>query len=81
MEEEIKLILEEIIGNPEISKKINSNTDIASDIGLDSLAMISFILKIEERLNICIDFESFSYDHLGSIKKFANFLENCKKLT
>ena len=80
MEEDVILILGEIIDNPEITKTINKDTNVATDIGIDSLRMISFILKIEEKLNIYIDFDKFSYDHLSSVEKFAKFLELCEKV-
>jgi acyl carrier protein len=79
MEEEIKLILAEIINNPEISSKLDNDSCPISDIGLDSLAMISFIVKIEEELDVCIDFDNFNYEHLDSISTFARFLEQCKR--
>lgn len=80
MEEKIKMILEEVIDNPEVSSMINNETNIISDIGIDSLKMISFIVKVEEELNVYIDFEKFSYDHLTSIDKFAKFLDQCEKV-
>jgi len=79
MEEAIKCILENIIDNPGISKKINRNTNLATEIGLDSLKMINFFLKIEDELNIYIDFDKFSYDDLTSIDRFTRFLEQCEK--
>lgn len=79
MEEVVKTILRELVDNPEISEKITKDTNIVTDIGIDSLTMINFIVKIEEELNVCIDFEKFNYDHLSSVKKFSKFLEQCKK--
>lgn len=80
MEGKIKLILAQVIDNPEISDQINNDTNIISDIGLDSLTMISFIVKVEEELNIYIDFDRFNYEHLTSIKKFSRFLETCERV-
>lgn len=78
MEETIKLILSEIIENPEIIKNLNNNTNIVTDTGIDSLKMISFILRVEEETNVYIDFDSFSYDDLTSVERFARFLEKCE---
>jgi len=81
MEKEIKLILSEISENPQLLTSINSNTNILTDVGLDSLKMINFILKVEEELNVYIDFDKFNCSHLSSVKEFAKFVEQCKKCT
>lgn len=79
MENEIRNILLEIVDNSEISGNITSETNIMTDIGLDSLKLINFIVKIEEELNVSIDFDKFDYEHLTSINKLSKFLEQCKK--
>ncbi len=71
----VKKILKEI-------KEINDGsadhwspkTNIISDIGLDSLQIINFLLKLEDELGIEIDFEEFNYSHLQSLKKFEDFI-------
>lgn len=79
MEEEIKMILTEVINNPEISSNLTNDSNLIIDAGLDSLMMISFIVSIEEKLNINIDFDNFNFEHLNSISEFSKFLEECKR--
>jgi acyl carrier protein len=81
MEQTIKTILGEIIENPNKALEFKSDTNIISDVGLDSLKLINFILKVEEELNIYIDFDSFTHDDLTSIEKFSNFLQKCEQVS
>ena len=50
-------------------------TDLNNDIGLDSLQMIQFMLKVEDQLNVVIDYDQFDYEHLQSIDTFITFLK------
>ena len=47
-----------------------------SDVGLDSLELLQFMLEIEANLAIEVDFERLSYDHLESLTDLASFLDS-----
>jgi acyl carrier protein len=49
---------------------------VISDVGLDSLELLQFMLEIEASLAIEVDFERLSYDHLGSLTDLASFLDS-----
>lgn len=74
MKEKIKQILSEVKENPNFIETLSDNTDIINDVGLDSLQMVTFILKLEEQLDIEIDFDSFDFSHLSSITSLCDFL-------
>jgi acyl carrier protein len=49
---------------------------VISDVGLDSLELLQFMLEIEASLAIEVDFERLSYDHLESLTDLASFLDS-----
>ncbi|WP_055108089.1 acyl carrier protein [Paenibacillus ihumii] len=64
--------------HPELRQSLSPETDLNNDIGLDSLQMIQFMLKVEEQLNVVIDYDHFDYEHLQSIEAFLTFLNSCQ---
>lgn len=58
---------------PELRQSLSPATDLNNDIGLDSLQMIQFMLKVEDQLNVAIDYDQFDYEHLESIETFISF--------
>lgn len=64
---------------PELRQSLSLETDLNNDIGLDSLQMIQFMLKVEEQLNLIIDYDNFDYEHLQSIQTFITFLNHCQQ--
>lgn len=63
---------------PELRHSLSLNTDLNNDVGLDSLQMIQFMLKVEDQLNVVIDYDQFDYEHLHSIDVFISFLKSCQ---
>ncbi len=43
-------------------------------VGMDSLELLQFMLELEERLAIQIDFDRLEYSYLHSIQMLAEFL-------
>ena len=80
MKEQIKEILGEIKGNPTLTISLTDETDIINDVGLDSLQMVTFILRLEEELDIEIDFDSFDFSHLSSLNRLCDFLSIQERL-
>ena len=74
IQEKIKKILSGIQKNPALSETLSDDTDIINEVGLDSLQMVTFVLKLEEELDIEIDFDTFDFSHLSSIGNLAEFL-------
>jgi acyl carrier protein len=80
MIEQIKLLLEEVKGVPGLSKELSDSADIIDDVKLDSLEMINFMLKIEDRLKVEIDFEQLDFSYLKSISALSEFLSRMDRL-
>ncbi len=78
MQETIKKILSEVKDTPVAVMTLSDDTDIINDIGLDSLQMVTFMLKLEEELNIEIDFDNLDFSTLMSVGSLCNFLSKQK---
>lgn len=74
MEQNIIQILAEIKDKPELADQMSKETRIIDDIGLDSLEMITFILRIETDFEVEIDFEEFDLSNLETIATFSDYL-------
>lgn len=76
MEQKIIQILAEIKEKPELVNQITKETRIIDEIGLDSLEMINFILRIEEDFEVEIEFEEFDLSYLDTVGSFSDYLLN-----
>ncbi|MEH2279474.1 MAG: phosphopantetheine-binding protein [Nostoc sp.] len=78
MQETIKKILSEVKDTPVAVMTLSDDTDIINDIGLDSLQMVTFMLKLEEELDIQIDFDNLDFSNLMSVGSLCDFLSKQK---
>jgi acyl carrier protein len=74
MQETIQKILSEVKDTPVTTINLSDDTDIINDIGLDSLQMVTFMLKLEEELDIQIDFDNLDFTTLMSVGRLCDFL-------
>lgn len=72
-------ILVEVKENSIAADQFTAESRIVEDIGLDSLEMINFILRVEDEFEVEINFEEFDYATLDDIKTFAAFIETLRK--
>jgi acyl carrier protein len=80
MIDQIKSILEEVRGVPGLSQNLADSASLIDDVGLDSLEMLTFMLKIEEQLRVRIDFEQMDFSYLQSIQALSEFLGRMERL-
>lgn len=71
----IKQALEKVKSIAGLAGELADDADIINDVGLDSLEMLRFMLDLEERLSIQIDFDRLEYSFFNSIRELANFME------
>lgn len=79
MKEEIKKNVYEIIKEIDISiseEKIISSKNLISDLGFDSLKMISFIVAIENKFKIEFDDDDLDITKLDSLENVLCIIEN-----
>ena len=77
MEKLIKKVLAETMELDPEHTVWNSDTDIVNEIGVDSLQLVRFLLKMEEELNITIDYDALTFEDLQTIGSLAAFLSRC----
>ncbi len=66
----IKESVEQVKGTPGLAATLSDGADIIGEVGVaDSLQMLRFMLELEERLSIQIDFDALEYSYLNSIQK------------
>ena len=71
----IKEILARLRGAPELAASLADTADLVDGLALDSLEMLQFMLELEDRLAIRIDFEQLEFSYLRSIRTLADFLD------
>ena len=74
MEDLIIKLLAETIEKEDAAASWNSETDIINEIGVDSLQLVRFLLKLEEQLDITFDYDQLTFDDLATIGTLAKFL-------
>lgn len=70
----IKQILATLKALPGVPSDIPDTADIVNDLGLDSIEMLQFMLEVEAKLAIRIDFEKLEFSTLSSLRTLAEFL-------
>lgn len=70
----LKDIVSRLKRNPAFAT-LPDTADLIDDVGLDSLEMLQFMLELEEKLGIQIDFEQLEFAYLRSIERLAAFLD------
>ena len=74
MKDKIKYLLGIVKENPELPNLIPDGANIINDVGLDSLQLLNFLLLVEEKLQIEINFENLDARYLSSISNFCEFI-------
>ena len=74
MIKKIKKIIAIVLEEPGLENSLSDNADLINGVGLDSLQMIDFMLKIEEEFDIEMDFESLNFNDMRSIHQFGEYL-------
>jgi acyl carrier protein len=77
---DLKEVLAGLIGDPELAQTLHDTASLLTDVSLDSLELLQFMLEIEASLGIEVDFERLSYEHLGSLVELASFLDSMPRL-
>jgi acyl carrier protein len=71
----LKDVLADLRGDPGL-KNLPDNASVLGDVGLDSLDLLQFMLEIEARLAVEVDFERLSFEQLESLTDLASFLDS-----
>ena len=71
----LKDVLADLRNDPDL-KNLPDDASVLSDVGLDSLELLQFMLEVEAHLAVEVDFERLSYEHLDSLVDLASFLDS-----
>jgi acyl carrier protein len=71
----LKDVLANLRGDPEL-KNLPDDASVLGDVGLDSLELLQFMLEVEARLAVEVDFERLSFEQLESLTDLASFLDS-----
>jgi acyl carrier protein len=71
----IKEIIAKLRRAPQLTNELADTADLVDGLALDSLELLQFMLELEERLSIRIDFDRLEFSYLRSISKLADFLD------
>jgi len=71
----IKQVIANLRATPALIAELADTTDLVNEVGLDSLELLQFMLEIEAKLSIRIDFEKLEFSHLNSIRVLADFFD------
>jgi len=75
VEQKVKEILADQLG-VEISK-INLDTDVATDLGADSLDLVEVLMSLEDEFGVSIPDEKIA--EIKTVKQIVEFIEKNKK--
>jgi acyl carrier protein len=76
--DEVKELLQKALFDTDRLVEVGDDDDIVNGLGLDSLQMIGFLLEVEARFGVALDFERLDIATLGSVRSFARFIEQLK---
>ena len=65
------LIIQKLLENPNIPRDINGNCKIMEDLALDSLAIMNFLMDVEDTLDVSVPLDQLADIHT------INDLANC----
>nr|WTA64365.1 acyl carrier protein [Micromonospora sp. NBC_00855] len=81
IESEIKSALVEVLANGTTADDIGPDADLIDEFGLDSLQMIAFLLAVEDRFDLELDYEGLNLDDLRSVRQFTGYVEGLRTAT
>lgn len=67
----IKSVLEQVTERPGLAAELADTADIVGEVGLSSLQMVDFMLHLEDRLELEIEFQELEFDAFRSIRDLA----------
>jgi acyl carrier protein len=74
MIEKLKQVLAEVKGAPELATSLTEESRIMDDVGLDSLQLVTLLMKLEDEFELELDYENFNINHMESLSTLAVFL-------
>jgi acyl carrier protein len=64
----VKVLLADVLGDPALAAGIDDDAGIVHDLGLDSIQMINFLLRLEAEFDIELEFEELYLEQVDSLR-------------
>ncbi len=76
MDQIMQTVIKILIGNYNVDKSKLQQDDInmLTDLGLDSIELISLFVDMEESLNITFNEDDYDYDKIDTLQKIAHLI-------
>ena len=79
MFERLKELVEEVTENSGITEGMTMESNLITDVALDSLQFINLILALEDEYEFEIDFVELDIDEIATVGKLIEYMEGNKK--
>lgn len=70
------MIVEKLLANPKVPRNIDGNSRIVEDLAFDSLAVMNFVMEIEDALDVSVPLDKLA--DIRTIDDLANCLRDIK---
>ncbi|CAI9122196.1 acyl carrier protein [Brytella acorum] len=70
------LIIDKLLANPKVPRDINSDSKIVEDLAFDSLAVMNFVMEIEDALDVSVPLDRLA--DIRTIHDLATCLAHLK---
>jgi acyl carrier protein len=57
---------------------LTAEADLVTDLGMDSLQMISFLLAVEDEFGLELDYDNLELGDLRSVRQFAAYIDGLR---
>lgn len=70
------MIIEKLLANPKVPRDIDGNSKIVEDLAFDSLAVMNFVMEIEDELDVSVPLDKLA--DIRTINDLAGCLRTLK---
>ncbi|MXV44468.1 acyl carrier protein [Saccharibacter sp. 17.LH.SD] len=70
------IIIEKLLANPKVPRNINGDSRIVEDLSFDSLAVMNFVMEIEDTLDVSVPLDKLA--DIRTINDLAQCLHEIK---
>lgn len=71
------LIINKLLANPKVPRDINGSSKIVEDLAFDSLAVMNFVMEIEDELDVSVPLDRLA--EIRTIDDLAECIVSLKK--
>ena len=73
-----RLVIDTLAANPKVTHAVGGTTVIVDDLGLDSLAVMDFVMEIEDKLDVSVPLDRLT--DIRTVDDLARCLTELKNL-